>query len=71
MTSEPRSWRRLGAVLECRVDVRFALRRSVRSAADEAPQAQRMTAEEALRLFGQPDLPAVAEEVATALLPRS
>lgn len=64
MTSEPRSWRRLGAVLECRLDVRFALRRSVRSAADEAPPVQRMPAEEALRLFGQPDLLAVASEMA-------
>lgn len=56
-------WRRVGAVLECRLDVRFALRRSVRTASDEAPAPQRLTAEEALRLFGQPDLPAIAAEV--------
>ena len=64
-------WRRVGAVLECRLDVRFALRRSVRAAAEEATQAQSMTADDAQRLFGQPDLPVEAVEVATALLPRS
>ena len=65
MTINRHPWRRVGAVLECRLDVHFAPRRVVRAAPEEA---RIMSAEEAVRLFAQPDLPADAVEVASALL---
>lgn len=55
-------WRRIGAVLHCSIDIRVALRREARHAPDSVAVPVQgpthMTAEETLRLFGLPDLPA-------------
>lgn len=71
MNREQHPWRRVGAVLHCRLDIRVALRREVRHApVHPAPVgAQTMPPEEVLRLFGQPDLPSADEEIPVALLP--
>lgn len=60
-------WRRVSAVLRCRVDFRLAVGRPVRR---ETPDLQTVSAEELLELFLQPD-PAQDGGMAPAQLPRS
>ncbi|WEF25844.1 hypothetical protein [Paracoccus sp. S3-43] len=57
-------WRRLGAALECRLDVRFALRRVSRAAVEETPPVMRMPSAEALALFDRevPKIVDIAKE---------
>lgn len=46
-------WRRVGAVLRCRLDVRLAIGREVRR--DDGHDPQTLSADELLELFLQPD----------------
>lgn len=63
-------WRRVGAVLRCRLDVQLAVGREVRrQEPDQGPQT--LSPQEVIDLFGLPDLPTAVEEMAQALLPGS
>lgn len=53
--SRLRPWRRIGAVLECRLDLHFALRRTHHPPAEETPALPRMAAEEVLGMLAIPE----------------